>query len=92
MWQQGVAHLDIKPDNVLYHDTPHGPWYVLADLGNAKSIDLASGRPLQPALPSTGAPEYQAPELALADAPGSQWLRAWCPLAAPLEAVALWAD
>jgi TolB-like protein/Tfp pilus assembly protein PilF len=62
--QHGVAHRDIKPDNVLV--TSHHA--VVTDFGVAKALTEASGRSsLTSAGVALGTPAYMAPEQATAD-------------------------
>lgn len=63
--QHGVAHRDIKPDNVLLTSN-HA---VVTDFGVAKALSEATGRSsLTSAGVALGTPAYMAPEQAAADA------------------------
>lgn len=59
LWQKRVVHRDVKPDNILRGDDDR---YVLADVGLARHIDLASLTAAGLALGTTG---YMSPEQGL---------------------------
>jgi serine/threonine-protein kinase len=62
--KQGVAHRDIKPDNILLS----GRHAVVMDFGIAKAVSEATGRQqLTSAGVALGTPAYMAPEQATAD-------------------------
>ena len=65
--ERGVAHRDIKPDNILLS----GGSATVADFGIAKAISAAKGDVENPTLTSVGTslgtPAYMAPEQAAAD-------------------------
>ncbi|CAB1334216.1 unnamed protein product [Coregonus sp. 'balchen'] len=55
-----IAHLDLKPENVLVEQTSAQPVVKLTDFGDA--VQLNSGHYIHPLL---GSPEFSAPELVL---------------------------
>jgi serine/threonine protein kinase len=60
MHEQGSAHLDIKPDNVLLDDTMQSA--VLADLGLVQQVRYTLGSALPSVACGFGTPGYAAPE------------------------------
>ncbi|AHG92422.1 protein kinase (plasmid) [Gemmatirosa kalamazoonensis] len=61
---QGIAHRDVKPDNILLTDTSA----VITDFGVAKALSAsATGEALTSVGIALGTPAYMAPEQAVAD-------------------------
>jgi hypothetical protein len=60
MHEQGSAHLDIKPDNVLLDDTTQSA--VLADLGLVQQVRYTLGSALPSVARGFGTPGYAPPE------------------------------
>ncbi|OQE41017.1 hypothetical protein PENCOP_c005G04847 [Penicillium coprophilum] len=59
MHENGFAHRDLKPNNILIKSHPPDKWWIkLADFGITKRIDENHGKPTT----VTGTPRYFAPE------------------------------
>jgi serine/threonine protein kinase len=62
MHEQGSAHLDIKPDNVLLEDAIDPRSAVLADLGLVQQVRYTLGSALPSVARGFGTPDYAPPE------------------------------
>jgi eukaryotic-like serine/threonine-protein kinase len=60
---QGVIHRDVKPENILLHESEA----VLADFGIARALADAGGERLTQSGHSLGTPQYMSPEQATGD-------------------------